>query len=284
MSKVKSLCLPFVIVLAASPFSLAGDIAQDVRSGESSKRENGGYFGIGLSASNITGGRVYDDGDNVDDYVGITIGGDYYYNGFFIEASQGTSDGLNLGYNFFNKGRWSLDLLASSVQGKFDDEVDEKINSLDENVRNDALQDRNTLYNGAGIRATAHFDDYIFQYRLVTDIHEGSGMTSTARIGRSWQIQNWNVHGVFSLEYSSEETNNYLYGVSEQESTTRFPRYSLGSSLSYSTEVGVTYPLTEHSVFSSFIRYTDLANSIKESPLMERGNQTYWVSSVSYIF
>jgi len=284
MNKVKLSWLPCILVTAISSTVFAGDIAQDVRSGETSMRENGGYLGIGFSVSNINGGRVYDDGDNIDDYVGITVGGDYYYNGFFIEASQGTSDGLNLGYNFLNKGRWSVDFLASSIQGKFDDKDDGKLNSLDESVRNEALQDRDTLYNGAGIRATAHFNEYIFQYRLVTDIHEGSGIISTARVGRSWQVQNWNVHSVFSLEYSSEETNNYLYGVTKQESTARFPQYSLGSSLSYSGEIGVTYPLTEHSIFSSFVRYTDLANSIKKSPLMERSNQTYWVSSVSYIF
>ncbi len=273
-----------VFTSICSPLVLAGDIAQDIRTGSELERENGGYFGVGLSVAHVDGGRIFSDDDEADAYLGISLGGTYYYNGLFIEASQGTSDGLNIGYNFLNKGNWSVDFIALSFQGRLETEDDDREKSLNENERNDAMLERNTFYNGAGIRATANFDDYIFQYRLVTDIHGGNGIVSTARIGRSWQIQNWNLHSILSMEYSSSETNSYLYGVTEQEATSRFAEYDLGSSLKYSGEVGVTYPLSEHTVFTSFVRYTDLPQEIEDSPLMKDGNETLFVTSISYIF
>lgn len=282
---MKILVLPLIIAASISAQTvLAGDIAQDIRTGNDIEKENGGYFGIGLSLSHVDGGRTFSKNEESDAYLGINLGGTYYYNGFFLEASQGTSDGLNIGYNFLNKGNWSVDFIASSLQGRWNTEDDDREKSANESERNEALLERNTLYNGAGIRATANFDDYIFQYRLVTDIHGGNGIVSTARIGHSWQVQNWNLHSILSAEYSSAETNNYLYSVTGEEATTRFAQYDLDSSLKYSGEVGVTYPLSEHTVFTSFVRYTALPKEIKDSPIMEGDNETLFVTSVSYIF
>ncbi|MCZ2723462.1 MipA/OmpV family protein [Marinomonas sp. 15G1-11] len=278
---LRALCL---VIVAGCQLVFAGDIAKDIRTGNVSGKENGGYFGIGLFASYLDGGRIYPEKENEGDSFGINIGGDYYYNGFFIEASQGTFDGLNLGYNFLNKENWSFDVLFSSFQGRLEIEEDKRFKSTIEDERNAAILERNTFYNGAGLRATAHFDSYIFQYRLVTDTHEGNGISSTARIGRSWQVKNWNLHSILSMEYSSSDKNNFLYGVTAEEATGRFPQYDLGSSIIFSGEVGVTYPLTEHSVFKSFLRYTDLPKNIENSPLMEDDNETLLVTSISYIF
>src|SRR5690606_10404319 len=120
---------------------------------------------------------------------------------------------------------------------------------LPEYLRNYAILHRDTWYTGAGMRVTHYVGPNIVQFRLVTDIHNGNGITSTARFGRAWQVKNWNFHGLGSLVYRSAKTNQYYFGISELEQTTRFPAYRPGSSVDVAFEVGVTYPLSEHWVF-----------------------------------
>ncbi len=94
---------PATMLLTGPVF--AADIATDVRSG------------IGVAAGYLTSPRVIDDEGWE---VGLSLAGGYRYKGFFVEASQGTFDGLNLGYNFWNNQHWTADLLASSFNGTLD--------------------------------------------------------------------------------------------------------------------------------------------------------------------
>lgn len=264
----------------------AADIATDVRSGNGvPDSSNGGYFEIGATTGYLTSPRVIDDDDDEGWGVGISLAGAYRYKGFFVEASQGTFDGLNLGYNFWNGQHWSADLLASSFNGILDtDNADTIDGRLTEAQRNSELIDQDSFYSGAGIRLTGYYGDYILQYRLVTDTHGGNGVTSTGRLGKSWQVKNWNFHGVVSAEYTSATTNRYWLGVGAAEATTRFPEYDPGASFSFNAEVGVTYPLGKDWVFRSFARYGLLSDEAKDSPLTDDDHWVLFVNSISYVF
>ncbi len=273
-----------VTMLLIKP-AFAADIATDVRSGtDGPSTNNGGYFEIGVAVGYLTHPQIIDD-ENEGWDIDPSLAGGYRYKGFYIEASHGTFDGLNLGYNFWNSQHWSVDLLASSLNGTFDSEnVDTIDDRLSEAQRNSELIDRDTLYSGAGIRLTGYYDDYILQYRLVTDTHSGNGVTSTARLGRSWQVKNWNFHGVVSAEYASATTNRYWWGVGAAEATTRFPEYQPDASVSYNAEVGVTYPLGKDWVLRSFARYGLLSDEEKDSPLADEDHMVWFVNSISYVF
>lgn len=281
------LFLTLVTTLLVEPV-FAADIASDVRKGAGAPDySNGGYFEVGLSA-NYANNPIEEGDDDEDDGgfgAGLVLAGGYRYEGFFFEASQGSFDGLNLGYHLWNNQRWSVDFLANSSTGLF------TLNSRDDNFRNSnearrnrKLEERRRLYSGLGFRLTGYFDNYILQYRLVTDTNGGDGVVSTARLGRSWQVKNWNFHGVISAQYTSAETNRSWHGVSDVEATTRFPEYDPGESVSFSAEIGVTYPLGKDWVFRSFVRYAPLSDEVKNSPLIDDDHGIVFFNSISYVF
>src|SRR5690606_9694256 len=131
----------------------------------------------------------------------------------------------NLGYNLWSNEVWTVDLLASSGYGRGVDSDNPDISFMSEEDRNLELKKRVYSFRGSGIRATAYFGDYIFQYRLLTDQFSDTGVVSTARLGRSWQIGNWNLHGLASLRYDSARTNQEAFGITASEATTLFPEY-----------------------------------------------------------
>lgn len=275
---MKTTTLISLILTLSSGAANASDITKDIRSGGAADREDGGYFEIGLGAGYSKSALVSDREDQ-DFSAGITLAGEYSYKGLFIELAHNTYDGLNLGYNALNTQNWSFDILASSLAGNItsydeDNEID----------KNKALINRDTLYNGAGIRATRYWDDTIFQYRLVTDIIDDNGIRSTARLGHSWQLKNWTLHGIASADYRSKKTNQYLLGVTAKEATERFPSYTADAGLSFSAEAGVTYPVTENVVWRASAMALLLSDEDAKSPLVEDDLATRVSTSISYVF
>lgn len=269
-------------LLFASNLCQATDIAQGVREGSGTpNRGDGGYFELGASGYYFHTPWVNDDEDSDQYGLGIAIGGAYSYKGFFVEAAQGTYDGINLGYNFLNTQNWSFDFLASSFYGSIYKEEDPQEGSNDPDRD---LMYRDTFYNGAGFRATGYWGNTIFQYRLVTDIHDDNGITSSARIGQSWQLRNWNFHAILSSDYHSQEANQYWFGVSESEATERFPAYTPPEAFSFSAEIGVTYPIAEHWVWRSYVKYTGIPSSVSSSPVLQGDHTAQAITTINYVF
>lgn len=274
---------------AISPAVFAADIASDVRQGTAEpNNSNGGYFEIGVAMGYREDSRVLDDSEGAEGFgAGPAIGFGYRWSGLFAEASQGTFDGLNLGYNVWSNRYLSIDFLASSFTGSLtedDDKDNTRIEDLDEDERNDALIERDTFYSGAGIRVTAYIEDHVIQYRLITDTHGGNGVVSTLRLGRNWQIRNWNLHSVLGVQYNSASANDYWFGVDANEATERFSEFKGKSSINFSGEVGLTYPISENWVFRSFARYISVPDEVRKSPLTVGETDAFIVSSISYVF
>ena len=265
----------------------SADIATDIRNAAAGPDiSNGGHFEVGLGFDYTNSARLTTSDNEDGASVTLEIGGAYRYNGLFIELSQGTLDGLSIGYHLWSNDTWAIDVLGSSINGVLTEEDDEDDNrsNRSEAQRNNALIDRDTFYNGAGFRATAYFGNTIFQYRLVSDIHDDNGVMSTLRLGRSWQFRNWNFHSVVSASYASAKTSRYWYGITESEATTRFSEYDLDSTMTYTAEIGLTYPISEHVVFRSSARYTQFSNDIQDSPLVDSSGSTYIATSINYVF
>jgi len=266
----------------------AADISTDIRAGSGGPDySDGGYFEFGVGLNNLigSGGARF--------RTEALLSASYRYRGFFFEASDlarqgsnGAVDGINMGLNLWLNDRWAFDLLAASATAR-SASIKRTVSfaTSPDPEREEAVLSRNTYYRGAGIRLTGYFGNTLFQYRLVDDIDDGNGITSSARVGYSRQVQNWSIHGVLGATYTSQETGQYWYGVSAEEASTRFPQYDVGSStINFLGEVGASYPLRENVVFRSTAYLTKFDDDIAKSPLQDGEYSLRWNTSLSYVF
>ncbi|NKB33324.1 MAG: hypothetical protein GKR91_09510 [Pseudomonadales bacterium] len=266
--------------------SYCQDIASAARSGNfANTLTNGGYLEVGAGATYRNLSRLNIKEDEAAG-IGIFIGGEYRYEGFFLEAAQGTADGLNLGYNFYNGNGFSVDILASSLSGRNTGRDNDIGENLSEQALNRALRDQDSLYNGAGIRLTAFQpdDNRIYQLRLVSDIHDNNGFQATFRTSKTRQYRNWNFHTIFSLGYLSSDTADYFFGVDEVEATKRFPEFKPSSAWTIGAEAGVTYPLSENWVFRSTLRVGRYSGDIEDSPFITGKGSFSFTTFFTYVF
>ncbi|PKH55575.1 structural protein MipA [Shewanella sp. Choline-02u-19] len=273
------LIMIFIPVMAS-----ASDIASSVTGGVDNRLANGGYFELGASVYGVNKVDI-----RQTDYQAVQpsllISGMYQYKGLFVEMVHQSQDGINLGFNFWNSDNWSLDFLAANLKSTWARPEDVDPSTLNEAGRNAYLLSEESLYVGAGFRATRYWDgNYVFQYRIVSDYLNDQGIQSTARLGKSWQVRNWNFHALGSIEYSSSTLNRNLFGVGSDEATELFPEYHPGSSFSYGLEVGVAYPISESFVFRAMYRVNVLPDEVTESPFNQADYVSFFNASISYVF
>lgn len=277
-----------ILILLCGNNAAANDIAREVRVGsQGPDLSNGGFLELGLGLELSNNLRVQEDPDKTDNFQlegAPSISGAFRYRGFFAGFTEGSFDGINIGYNFYSSDFWSYDLLLSSFQGELNIDVDEIEDSDSEAARNRKLLNRDTFYNGAGFRATRYYNDYILQLRLVSDIHHGNGYQATGRVGRHLQLGNWNLHAVGGLVYDSSKLSQYLWGVTAEEATERFPEYTLGGGFRFQLEGGGLYPLTKDWVFRSILRYTWYPEDVFQSPLIDDHFSLSLGGSLNYVF
>lgn len=265
----------------------AADVASDVQTGSGGiDNRNGGYFEFGV------GSNFFLNRERATLNTVPFMAGAYRRGGFFLEAvspgirlNDGAVGGITAGYTIWRNNRWSADLLGVSSRWRLSRQslnIDDSDPGSREQDRN--LLQRDSFYNGAGIRLTGSFGNTLFQYRLVNDTL-GNGETSSARIAYSRQVRNWNFHGVLGLQWVSRETSQYWYGVTDEEVTPRFEPYDInGPTISYSAEVGGTFPVRESVVFRTTMRYAEFDSAIADSPLQESEFSLTWNTSLSYVF
>lgn len=257
----------------------AADIAGEVRSGsDSPDTSDGGFLEIGVGAALWTDPQAWDGRNGT---YGLVVSGAYRYKGLFIEAINGTADGLNLGYQLWSDDQWSLDLIGVNATGGDTNEMDP---GLGDTARTAWLKDRSTGLTGAGIRVTRYFDDYVFQARLLNDVYNNRGNYGSARLGKSWQYRNWNFHGIAGVEYFDANFSQYMVGVTPAQATSSFAAYSPDAIAQVEAEVGVTYPVTENWVFRATVRHTLLPDAVTDSPLYEDNYATSFFTSFSFVF
>lgn len=272
-----------VLTLSILPrTAAASDIASSVTGG-THRFADGGDFELGVSVYGINQVDIRQT-DSGSAQLSLLISGIYQYKGLFVEMIHQSQDGINLGFNLWSSEDWSLELLLANLQSSWSrPDVDPR--TLDEAGRNAYLLSEDSLYVGAGFRATRYWgDNYVFQYRLVSDYYDDQGIQSSARLGKSWQVRNWNFHVLGSVGYSSATLNRYLFGISKEEATERFPEYRPDSSFSYGMELGVAYPLSENFVFRAMYRFNVLSQEVTDSPFNQASYTSYFNASLSYVF
>ena len=289
MKKSLRASLPLAVIMFAgigfSSTALANDITHSVRSAADpiATTENYLELGIMFSAGNAPS---FDNESNFID-VSWVVNGSYNWNGLFIENYSESGHGITFGYNAFNNDNWSLDLTVTTDwwQNNFDN------NGQYPGLNNKDYSDPLTV----GTRLTGYLGNNTVQFSIDQDATgEHNGTTVSALIGRNWQVRNWNFHGIVGVEYSSAQLNEYYVGVSaERAASSRFAHrqnavsaYEAGDSFSFSTELGVTYPISENWLFRATARAATISDELTDSPyyVVKESLSTSFRTSLSYVF
>ncbi|MFT5691879.1 MAG: outer membrane protein [Oceanicoccus sp.] len=234
---------------------------------------SGGYLKIGY-------GYKFEKSPYHDEKNGASVflSGRYQFgNGIYVEASHGANElsaGNSVGYNFYNTDHWNFDIHGIQAHGRTEMGFGFK-NANDENAEIEVLHmDRKATYM-LGLRATHTFDQTIFQFTVApysfNDEYD-DGVFATAWAGRSWQIKNWEIHASAGINYRSEEIINYYYSTSDEivaKGASSLGPYQADGGFDVTGQIGVSYPVSKNILFESYLRYTDVSDSISDSPVMQ---------------
>lgn len=277
-----------VSAITLSGLSMAGDIAIDVRSVDAQRNTDGGFLELGVSVNAeqrlIVDSLDSDDVDDVELNVEFSVSAGFRYKNIFIEGAEDGFDGLNLGITLAETEHWDFDLLLANINGSITIESDEPPAPETESERNEAILTRDSLYIAAGPRLTGYFGDTLVQFRLVDDWFDGNGSLGSARAGRQWQLGNWNLQAIVGARYYSQQFSDYLYGITAEEQSDRFPQYSAGNAWVPEAEIGVSAPIAQDWVYRSRLRYRQYPDSVTDSPLTVRDHDVIFTNGIHYVF
>lgn len=263
------------IVFASNCF--AADISHSLRNNTQENDQPENYFELGVSAgAGIGPSLTEEDGKGIG--AGLVVNGSYNWNGFFVDVFGESRDPVVFGYNAYNTQDWSFDVILAPLFNGFDEDTDDRFIGIDD-------RDSTLMLGG---RLTAYLGRNTFQFTLKHDIAgTHNGTTASALIGRNWQHRNWNFHGMVGLAFGDARINDYYLGVTEEEAArTDFSAFDAGAKFSASSEIGVTYPITEDWIYRATLRLGTSLDGKPESPLFAN-DRAYWSSfntSISYVF
>jgi outer membrane protein len=273
----------YTLVLALLPLfaapAHAGDIGRSLRAGETSIDEEDNYLELGVSVIAADGLRFKGDLRS-DARITPAINARYQWHGVFAEVFAEARAGWSLGYNAYSDEDLSVDFTVGSRYADIGPGISDELGGIE-------TRDRDL---SAGVRVSGYVSDYLWQLQAwgdVSDVHGGVG--ASALIGRHWQVRNWNLHALVGAGYRSAATLDYYYGVTPQEAAAShgyLTAYDAQGGLSYSAEVGATYPLSESWVVRTTARYGHTTGEVAQSPLFEcaKRNSAALIFNVSYVF
>jgi len=268
-----------------SSASFANDISHSIRSDTEQTGSTENYFELGLMYV-VGSSPSFGEENNWAD-LGLIINGSYNWNGLFVENYSESGHGLVVGYNAIDNDNWSLDLTVTTEMFQSNYENTGRYPGLNNQDYSEPLT--------VGGRLTGYLGNNILQFTVNQDATgDHNGTTVAALIGRNWQVRNWNFHGIVGVEYASAKLNDFYVGVSDaRAASSRFnfldegaSSYEAGDSVSFSTEFGVTYPITQDWVFRATGRVVTISDEITDSPYYVNKDSvaTSLRTSLSYVF
>ena len=266
---LKSLLLSTALILS-TPL-LASDSGTDIEQNDNDR--SSGYLKIGY-------GYKYEQSPYHQEQNGgsLFLSGRYQFDfGLYIEASHGANElsvGNGAGFNFYNTEHWNFDIHYSQAHGS----TEMGFGFLDENNEDGDIiilrMDRDSTQM-LGLRATGTYGQTTFQvlaspYSFNDEYDDG--LFVSAWLAHTWQVKNWELYASAGVNYRSEEIINYYYSTSDEVVAMNNPKlsaYNGDGGFDVIGQVGVSYPMTKDILFESYFRYTDVADSISDSPVMK---------------
>jgi outer membrane protein len=272
----------FIGLMTTSSSELLADEAKS--SQLSDEDRSGGYLKLGFGYKAVV--NPYQDEEKGKT---LFLNGRYQWeNGLFVEASfyRVLNTGLNVGYNFYNTEQWNFDVATTIAHGATE------VGVFDQGK---VFRKKSDITRMLALRATGSFDQTTLQlvvapYSLNSDYN--NGLYASAWLDRSFQFKNWEFYGAVGLEYRSEDMLEYYYGISDEIATEHFTAYEASSGIDITAEVGASYPISKNWLFETYYRYTDLADAMSDSPIMQftstlegrSENMSEFGILVSYVF
>jgi len=283
----------FVSILLAllaifSPSLLAAEQlnnAQENSNESSNESYSGGFLKLGAGYKSLS--SPYSDEENE---FSLFFDGRYQWaNGLYVEVSNGAnaltqrSNGdnninkyVNFGYNFYNTKQWNIDANIVQVHS------DIKLGFIDRDQPERSFFIHKDMTDMLGVRATGNFEQFTLQFEVAPysfNPEYDDGLYASLWLSKQWQIKNWAFSGSVGAQYRSKEIISYYYELDGHQATdygfpdyntalSGFNDYKADSGVNITTQLGMSYPLSEHWLFESYIKYTDLADSIVDSPVM----------------
>ena len=171
----------------------------------------------------------------------------------------------------------SFDVVLGTTGGGISEDTDDRFIGINKRESSSML----------GGRLTGYFGKNILQVSLKHDVKGRSkGTVASALLGRNWQYRNWNFHGLAGLYLSDSKYNDYYQGVTEQESAvTGIEAYDGKASLTFSSSVGVTYPISENWIYrATFGVGSNFGQNDSSLYAKRRDFYTYIGNSINYVF
>jgi hypothetical protein len=202
-------------------------------------------------------------------------------NGLFIEASFGANklkEGLSVGYNFYNIPNWNFDITTvqshggTEIFGVNDRELPEEPGTFERTIVRVEEDESEML----GFRATGTFDNTSVQFVFAPISFNNDyddGIYSSLWVARTWQARNWELYASAGIEYRSEEILSHYYEPTIELQSVGFPAYDADDGFDVTLQIGTSYPVSENILFESYLRYTDFADSITDSPIVRLASQ-----------
>ncbi|ABZ75508.1 MltA-interacting MipA family protein [Shewanella halifaxensis HAW-EB4] len=116
----------------------------------------------------------------------------------------------------------------------------------------------------------------------ILDVH--GGLESKLKWFYNIPLDRWNFEFAAVLDWKSEEVVDYYYGVRPSESLYWNQKYQAESALNKSIEFTGQYLLTENWNLLLVARYTDIADEIVDSPLVDKDYTTTYFVGAAYRF
>jgi MipA family protein len=273
ISRIVFLCL-------LAPNLWAADLSTDIRKGAGDPQAGeGNYLELGFSLGAVRspyfGVPEGNKKGEVNAMGSLDLNLRYQYKSFFAEAFSQSLEQFTFGYNFISGDRWSLDAVALQQHSAI---------SEDESKDFKGLKKRKEDFM-AGLRTTGYYGNYIVQLHALTDISEvHDGQVYSLKLARRWQYKNWNFHAIQSESYRTRRVVDYYFSVEPEDASEKFPAFEASDGFTHTTEVGVTYPLSQKWVFRGLLRHIELDKQWTGSPLILSGHGDLLLASFSYVF
>lgn len=265
-----------ILFFAFSPSSYSADITRTLRTNSQDNNDPDNFLEIGLGASAFVGSSMTEK-NGKDANFGLVLSASYNWTGFFIDVFAETGEPVVIGYNAYNNNDWSFDIVLGTTGKGVSEDRDIRFVGLTERQSSAML----------GGRLTGYFGNTILQVSLKHDVNGRSrGTVASALLGRNWQYRNWNFHGVMGLYLSDAKYNDYYLGVTLDESAaTGLEAYDAKTSLTFSSSLGVTYPISENWIYRAGIGVGSNFGQ-NDSSLFKKNRNFYTTigTSISYVF
>jgi len=268
-------------ILASASFSLvssANDITRLIRGDTAQVGTTENYLEQGVMHSRGSGPSLKNEKSWTEST--LIFNGSYTWNDIFVESYNESGKGLSFGYHAFTNENWALDLKATTEWGQYNFENNGRYASLN----NHGYSEPFTI----GARLTGALGEYIVQFEVAQDATgDHNGTTASALLGRNWQVDDWNFHTIVGVEYASAKLNDFYVGISQDRAdASPLEAFEANASLNFSSEVGVTYPVSDDWEFRATVRAATISDEITDSPYFSNKDSvaTSFRTSLSYEF